>query len=189
MGGAQALFNVGANATIIFSQDGQLQKIHFDKKGGKVPPWISAVKYYRHRKLLIDGRKPINADSDTAKRTVPLFTFSQTLHVLAVHVLTHRSFNLLPLTPEDYQLNRERSIEHLESFLRAEGLPSLKFCKNSGCKRIFPVKGFREWEGDTQKRRRTVYCSQTCEDTAKNKISYQQREDTQEILYLIETWS
>jgi len=175
MGGAQALFNVGVKTTRTFSQDGQLQEIRFGEKGGKMPPWISPVKYYRHRKLLIDGRHPTSLDSDEAKRTVPLFTFSQTLHVLAVHVFSHQTFNMLTLSPEDYAFNRTNRVKRLESFLRAERLPLPRFCKNPDCQRIIPVGGVQDWDGENLKRRRTVYCSQACEDVTKNKTGYQQR--------------
>ena len=174
LGGAQALYRLGVEHTLTFSQDGQLQEIRFGKKGGKVPPWISPVKYYQHKKLLIDGRHPTSLDSDEAKRTVPLFTFSQTLHVLAVHVLSHQTFNLLTLSPEDYAFNRTNRVKRLESFLRAERLPLPRFCKNPDCQRIIPVGGFQDWDGENLKRRRTVYCSQACEDVTKNKTGYQQ---------------
>ena len=145
----------------VYSPDGLLEKIeigpflpHLHEKNKKLT--------YRHPEAAepfppFQGRieknsSPLSPEFRDARRSRPLFAFSQVGHAHALHQSTRWTVDLLSVTPEQYAEMRSQWVAGLKADLQKDGRP--KFCENPACRTPIPLGHKR-------------YCLPECRERAK----------------------
>lgn len=133
---------------LTFSPDGLLLKVEIDL----FPPFRrkKAGVLYRHPEaaenfppfqgLIQENPPPLSPDVREAKRSTPLFTFSQVGVVLALHRATKRTVDLLPLlsaTPTQLAKIRKTWLAEFRGRLGRDVKP--RFCANPACEAWIPL--------------------------------------------------
>jgi hypothetical protein len=133
---------------LMFSSEGLLQRVEIEP----LPPYRREkpkVKY-RHPEAvedvppspgsIIENPPPLSPDVREAKRTTPLFTFSQVGAVLTVHHELQRPVDLLWLfsaTPMQLIQSRKRWLGKFKERLERYSQP--RFCQNPDCGALIPL--------------------------------------------------